>query len=126
MVQKESLYKGKSVEELKRLGSQELMSILTSDARRKYKRMTEADKKFLKKVENAKKPIKTHKRDMLILPIMIGKNISVHDGKAYQQVIVTEEMIGHRLGEYALTRRRVQHNAPGIGATRSSSSMSVK
>jgi small subunit ribosomal protein S19 len=63
---------------------------------------------------------------MLILPFMVGKNVMVHDGKTFQPVFITEEMIGHRLGEFALTRRRVTHSAPGIGATRSSASLSVK
>jgi small subunit ribosomal protein S19 len=126
MVIKEILYKGKKADELKKMSLPELFPLLDSDARRKVKRMTEKDRKFLDKVEKANKPIKTHMRAMVILPVMIGKQIMVHDGKAYQPVVITEEMIGHRLGEYALTRRRVMHSAPGIGATRSSASQSVK
>jgi small subunit ribosomal protein S19 len=126
MVIKESLYQGKRIDELKRMSLQELSLLLPSDARRKINRLTEADKKFVKKVEKSMKPVKTHKRNMLILPVMVGKSLMIHDGKSYQQVLVTDEMIGHRIGEFALTRRRVQHNAPGIGATRSSSSLSVK
>ncbi|MFH0870828.1 MAG: ribosomal protein S19 family protein [archaeon] len=104
----------------------ELSLILPSDARRKIKRLTDAEKKLMDKIQNAKKPVKTHSRGMLILPFMVGKTISVHDGHQYQPVLITEEMIGHRFGEYALTRRRVMHSAPGIGATKSSSSLSVK
>lgn len=126
MVIKEILYKGKKAEELKRMSMPELFPLLDSDARRKVKRLTDADRKFLAKVEKANKPIKTHLRAMVVLPVMIGKQIMIHNGKAYEPVVITEEMIGHRLGEYAMTRRRVQHNAPGIGATRSSASQSVK
>lgn len=126
MAIKELLYKGKKADELKRMSIPELFPLLDSDARRKVKRMTDTDRKFLVKVEKATKPVKTHYRAMVILPVMIGKTIMVHDGKSFQQVIITEEMIGHRLGEYSMTRRRVMHNAPGIGATRSSASQSVK
>ena len=63
---------------------------------------------------------------MIILPEMIGKTIKVHSGKEFVPVIIIEEMIGHCLGEFVLTRRRVEHSAPGIGATRSSAALSVK
>ena len=70
--------------------------------------------------------IETHCRDMIILPEMIGKTIKIHKGKEFVQVMIMENMIGHYLGEFALTRNRVEHSAPGIGATRSSAALSVK
>jgi small subunit ribosomal protein S19 len=126
MVQKEFTYKGRSVDELKKMSLAEFSMIAKSDMRRKVRRLTDADRKFIAKVEKSIKPVKTHNRDMIIVPVFVGKSIMIHDGHSYQQLFVTAEMIGHWLGEYALTRRKVQHNAPGIGATRSSSSMSVK
>jgi small subunit ribosomal protein S19 len=126
MVQKEFTYKGKSTEELKQMNLAEFSMLAKSDARRKIRRMTDADKKLAKKIENSKRPVKTHNRDMIILPSFIGKTIAIHTGKEYQQVVVMPEMIGHWIGEYAMTRKKVGHNAPGVGATRSSSSMSVK
>ena len=126
MVQKEFIYKGKTVEQLQQMSLTELSLILKSDARRKIKRLTEADKKFIVKVEKAKKPIKTQNRDMIILPSFVGKQLMIHSGKEYQPLIVTGEMIGHWIGEYAMTRKKVNHSAPGIGATRGSASMSVK
>jgi len=126
VVFKEFLFKGRKLDELKRMSIAELSLILPSDARRKIKRLTDAEKKLMDKIQNAKKPVKTHNRSMLILPFMVGKIISIHDGHQYQPVIITEEMIGRKFGEYALTRRRVMHSAPGIGATKSSSSLSVK
>ena len=126
MVQKEFTYKGRSVEDLKKMSLAEFSMLAKSDARRKIRRMTDADRKFTKKVENSKKPVKTHNRDMIILPVFVGKTIAIHTGKEYQQVLITPEMIGHWVGEYAMTRKKVGHNAPGVGATRSSSSMSVK
>ena len=63
---------------------------------------------------------------MIILPVMVGKKIKVYNGRQFMEVTIIEEMIGHYLGEFALTRSRVQHSAPGIGATRSSAALSVK
>ena len=63
---------------------------------------------------------------MIILPLMVGKTINVYNGKEFVAVRVTTEMLGHRLGEFALTRKRVQHHAPGVGATRSSQALSVR
>lgn len=64
--------------------------------------------------------LKTHVRDMIILPDMIGLSVKVHNGKEFFAVNIKAEMIGHYLGEYAITNRRVQHGAPGVGASRSS------
>ena len=80
----------------------------------------------LKKLEKNSTQVETHCRDMVIVPSMLGKMIKVHDGKGFVPVAIENEMLGHFLGEYALTRKRVQHSAPGIGATRSSASISVK
>ena len=57
---------------------------------------------------------------------MIGLKINVHNGRDYTPIEITGEMLGHRLGEFAVTRQKVKHGAAGIGATRSSASMSVK
>ncbi len=126
MVQKEFTYKGKTLEELQQMTLAEFSMLTKSDARRKIRRMNDQDKKLSNKIERAKKPVKTHNRDMIILPKFVGKTIAIHSGKEYQQVLILPEMIGHWIGEYAMTRKKVGHNAPGVGATRSSSSMSVK
>jgi small subunit ribosomal protein S19 len=65
-------------------------------------------------------PLRTHIRDMIILPDMIGLAISVHNGKEFYPVNIRKEMVGHYLGEYAITNKRVQHGAPGVGSSRSS------
>jgi len=64
--------------------------------------------------------LKTHLRDMIILPDMVGLNFRVPNGKEFAPVSVRPEMVGHYLGEYAITNRRVQHGAPGVGSSRSS------
>jgi small subunit ribosomal protein S19 len=65
-------------------------------------------------------PIRTHVRDMIILPDMIDLTINVHNGKDFSPIQIRPEMIGHYLGEYSITNKRVQHGAPGVGASRSS------
>ncbi len=120
-------YRGKTLEELQKMDLKELALLLTTSSRRKIRRgFTDAEKKFLKSIETSKKKVKTHCRDMIVLPNMVGKIISIHSGKEFKDLMIIPEMIGHRLGEFALTRSRVSHNAPGIGATRSSAALSVK
>lgn len=127
MAKKEFAYRGKNIEELKNMSLNELASLLPARQRRSLKRgLTEQQKILLSRIKKNKVNIKTHCRDMVILPEMIGKIIKVYNGKEFAPVTIVDEMIGHCLGEYALTRRRVEHSAPGIGATRSSASLSVK
>jgi len=127
MPKKEFTYKGKTAEELKMLSLNELAQLLTARQRRKLKRgFTEQQNILLKKLRANEKNIETQCRDMLILPEMFGKTIKVHRGKEFMPVVVEPDMIGHYLGEFVLTRKKVTHSAPGIGATRSSASLSVK
>jgi small subunit ribosomal protein S19 len=127
MAKKEFFYRGKNLEELKKLSLSELSELLPSRQRRGLKRgLTEQQKILFKKVKNDEKNIETHCRDMVVLPEMVGKTIKVHNGKEFVTVAIVEEMIGHCLGEFSLTRNRVEHSAPGIGATKSSAALSVK
>ncbi len=127
MAKKEFTYKGKLTEELKKLSLNELAQLLPARRRRTIKRgFTDQQKILLKKLRNNEKNIETHCRDMIILPEMVGKTIKIHQGREFVPVLIEQDMIGHCLGEFALTRKRVAHSAPGIGATRSSASLSVK
>jgi len=125
-------YKGKTEQELKDMSINEFMKIAPARIRRSLKRgLTEEQKRLLKKIKKAKegkikKTIKTHCRNMVIIPEMLGMLILVYSGKEFKPVNITVEMLGHYLGEFVLTRKQVQHSAPGIGATRSSAAMSVK
>ena len=126
-MKKEILFKGKELAELKNLSLNEFAELIPSRARRSLKRgLTEEQKKLLEKVQKSDKDIKTHARDMVVIPEMVGHLIKVHNGKEYIHVQIIEEMLGHFLGEFSLTRRRVAHNAPGVGATRSSAAISVR
>ena len=127
MAKKEFTYRGKTLEELKKMSINEFKELLPARQRRSLKRgLTDQQKILLKKIRNKEKDIETHCRDMIILPEMIGFMIKVHNGKEFVVAMMIEEMIGHYLGEFAMTRQKVEHSAPGIGATRSSTSLSVK
>ena len=126
---KEFSYRGKSLEELKSLDTREFAKYLGADSRRSVLRHFEVIEKFVKKCRKRAeqgKPIRTHLRDLVILPNMVDYTIFIHNGKEFVQIKMMPEMLGHRLGEFAQTRRKVEHGAPGIGATKSSASMSVK
>jgi small subunit ribosomal protein S19 len=127
MAKKEFKYRGKSIEELKEMSLKQLAELFPARARRKIARgFSEEQKKLLQDIRKGKREIKTHCRDMIILPEMVGVLIKVHKGNKFEIVKIEEDMIGHYLGEFALTRNKVSHSAPGIGATRSSSSLSVR
>jgi len=127
---KKFLYRGKSMEELDSMTLEEFSKLLSSRERRALKRgLTRQEKKLLETVRRNKgkdKLIRTHARDMVILPEMVGAKIGVHNGKEFKMVIIDAAMVGHRLGEFALTRGRVKHSAPGLGATRSSKFVPLK
>ena len=63
---------------------------------------------------------------MPILPEMVGMRFKVHNGREYIDVVVIQEMLGRRLGEYSHTTKLVKHSGPGIGATRGSKSVELK
>ena len=125
MVKKKFTYVGNDLEELKKMPFDELLEILPARPRRTLKRgMTQRQKKLIEKIKRVKSGdnirIKTHARDMTILPEMVGLTIEVHNGHEFKKVKIQPEMIGHYLGEFAPTRKRVRHGSPGMGATRSS------
>ncbi len=120
---REAKFRGRDIAELKALDVRESAKILDSRARRSVLRNFDVIEKFIKRCEKYKsknKRIRTHRRDLVIVPKLVGLTIRVHNGKTFQEVPITHEMIGHRLGEFAPTRQRVAHSAAGIGATKSS------
>lgn len=122
----EFAYRGKSIEELKEMSIREFSGLVPSRQRRSLSRgLTDQQRKLLEKLET-KDNVKTHCRDIVILPSMVGKTLKVHTGKEFQILKIEERMLGHFLGEFVLTRKRIQHSSPGVGATRSSASVSVR
>src|SRR3989344_3001339 len=120
---KEQIYRGQKLDFLKSLDVRESAKYLPSRSRRTVLRNFDSIEKFLKRCDKTlseKKRIKTHMRDLVIVPKMVGLTILVYNGKTFNEVILTTDMIGHRLGEFSLTRSRVNHGEAGIGATKSS------
>jgi len=121
------MLKGKTVEDLQKMSLEEFTKLIPSRSRRNLLRGFDNDeKKFLEKLRRFKKPVKTHIREMVIIPEMLDKRILLHNGKEWIAIDVKPEMLGHRLGEFALTRKRVMHSAPGVGATKSSKFLPLK
>lgn len=123
------VFKGMTPTEAAALGREQFLKLITSRERRSIKRNSLGYKKLLEKIAEKKgkgKPIRTHVREAVILPEWIGVKFQVHNGKEFQEITITAAMLGHRLGEFAYTTKRVQHSAPGIRATRGSKFLAVK
>ena len=121
-------YRGKTVEALQAMSMDEFIRLLPSRMRRSLRRGLSAEQRIIleKLRRHSNKPLRTHARDMIILPEMIGRSIHVYTGKEFKEVNITEKMIGHYLGEYAISMTRVRHGRPGIGASRSSMYIPLK
>lgn len=120
---REKKFYGLTLEQLKALPLKDVTNYMSARSRRSIVRHPEMVEKFVKSAEekiSRKKKIRTHLRDLIIVPKMVGMNIQIYNGKTFEDVAIDIEMIGHRLGEFALTRQKVNHSAAGIGATRGS------
>ena len=123
----EFTFRGKSLEELKKLSQDEFALLVPSRQRRTLQRgLSEDHKKLLHKVKIKDPNIRTHLRDMIVLPEMIGMKIAIHSGKEFMPIDILPEMMGHYFGEFVLTRKKVSHGAAGIGATKSSKFVPLK
>ncbi len=120
--------KGLNTEQIKKLSIEEFKKIIDSRSRRTLNRGLNTDEKILleKIRKNPDKFHKTHVRNMIILPEMIGIKFGVYTGKEWFQLVIEPKMIGHRLGEFAIPVKTVNHSSPGIGASRGSKNVSVK
>jgi len=122
-------FRGKSIEELKSLDVREFAKYLKSRARRAILRQFQDIEDFVsraKKKAGKNKPIKTHKRTVIIVPQMVGMKIQTYNGHEFVPTEITKEMLGHRLGEFSPTRGKVKHGAAGIGSTKGSKSQAKK
>ncbi len=123
----EFTFRGKSLDDVKKLNLDEFAQLVPARQRRTIQRgFSEEHKKLLHKVKIKDPNIKTHLRDMIVLPEMIGMKIAIHSGKEFTPVEIIPEMLGHYFGEFVLTRKRVTHGAAGVGATRSSKFIPLK
>ncbi len=121
--------RGLQSEQLKVTSLEEFSKLINSHERRSLKRMSMQMKNFLEHFRANKKlnkPIKTHMRQMVILPEMMDSRISVYDGHKFVELLISAEMLGRRLGEFVHTTKLVKHSGPGIGATRGSKTVELK
>jgi len=132
---KEFSYRGHSLVNLTGMSMDEFINLLPSRQRRSLQRgLTPEQRILLEKLREAKEAqkqgkevsLKTHVRDLIILPEMVGVKIQIHNGKEFVSVEMKAEMIGHYLGEFAITNKPVRHGTPGIGASRSSMYVPLK
>lgn len=91
--------------------------------------------RLIKKLREAKKntpygekpkPVRTHLRNCIVVPEMVGSVVDVYGGKYWNSVEVKADMVGHYLGEFSLTYKPIKHGKVGVGATRSSKFTSLK
>jgi len=132
---REFAYRGYNLDQLQGMSMDEFINILPSRQRRSLHRgLTPEQRILIEKIRGSKealrkgvsKSVKTHVRDMVILPEMIGSTVQVHNGKEFVSVEIKPDMIGHYLGEFAVTNKPVKHGTPGIGASRSSMYVPLK
>lgn len=132
---REFTYRGYTLQELQQMPMDDFIRLLPSSSRRSLLRVPpDEQRKLREKIRKAKKgaekgvkiTIKTHCRETVILPEMLGLTINVHNGKEFIPVEITPEKLGHRLGEFAITNKKVVHGIPGIGASRSSMYVPLK
>jgi len=120
-------FKGKTIEELQKMSLEDFSKLIPSRQRRALLRgFSKEEKKFLERLRKSNKPVRTHLREMIIVPEMVFKKVLVHNGNTWIGVDIKPEMVGHRVGEFALTRKRVMHSAPGVGATKASKFLPLK
>lgn len=123
-------FMGKSISDLSGMQKEDLIKVVNSSLRRRLKRnFTDGEKKLIEKIERSKatkKPVRTHLREMFILPSFVGLTVNVHNGKEFVPVEIKPNKVFHRLGEFAITVKQVRHGTPGLSATKSSSFVPIK
>jgi len=134
-VKKEFTYRGFNMEQLNAMplwpeGEEDdfIVGLLPSRVRRSLGRgLSVENEHFIERVaRSSTNTIRTHRRDVPILPQFVGRRIAIHNGQHFVEIDIKPEMIGHYLGEFAVTRRGVTHSGPGVGATRSSKHVPLK
>jgi len=125
---KEYTYRGMTIDKLQELSFEDFLKIVPSRQRRSFKRGLSKEQAKLINDSNNKpdKVMRTHRREMIIIPQFVGRTFSVHNGRAFVNLEIMPEMIGLYFGELAPTRTSPTHTGPGVGATKSSKFMPLK
>ena len=134
---KKFTFRGLELEKLLDLSNEELLGYVHARARRRMKRgLKRKPMTLIKRLRKAKKDvknpldkpkaIKTHLRNMIIVPEMIHSVVAVYNGKVFNLITIMPEMVGFYLGEFSISYRPVRHGRPGIGSTNSSRFIPLK
>jgi small subunit ribosomal protein S19 len=131
---KEFTYRGFTLDELQQMSMDDFIRTLPSRQRRSLLRGLPTEQRiFIEKLRKAtqeskkdKAVVKTHCRDIVILPEMVGVTVQLYNGREFSAIEITPQKIGHFLGEYAITNKKVVHGTPGIGASKSSMYVPLK
>merc|ERR1712221_6830 len=135
---KKYTYRGVDLDQLLAIKSENLIELLGCRQRRHFNRgIKRREENFLKRLRKAKKAmtgeigekpacVKTHLRNVVVIPEMVGSVIGIYNGKVFNQIEVKPEMINHYIGEFSMTYKPVRHGRPGIGATHSSRFIPLK
>mmetsp|Transcript_27880 Transcript_27880/g.68939 ORF Transcript_27880/g.68939 Transcript_27880/m.68939 type:complete len:143 (-) Transcript_27880:1043-1471(-) len=129
-------YKGLELDSLLKISAKDLVKLLKSRGRRKFSRgLRQKPITLIRKLRKAKKEtllgektqkVKTHLRNMIIVPEMIGNQLEVYNGVLFTNFEIKPEMVGHYFGEFSLTYKPVKHGRPGVGASSSSRFVPLK
>ncbi|KAL0210553.1 hypothetical protein RCL1_004989 [Eukaryota sp. TZLM3-RCL] len=130
-------YRGIDIDELMDMPQKQFVELLDARGRRKMLRgLGYKEKSLIAKLVKAKKAVtqagqkpnvvKTHLRNMIVVPDMVGSIVGVYNGKAFSAVEIRPDMIGQYLAEFSISYRPVRHGRPGVGATNSSKFVSLK
>jgi small subunit ribosomal protein S19 len=126
---KEFTFRGLTLPELQALSFEDLLEYLPARARRSLSRgYTKEEVHLLEDIRATEPgtPVRTHRREMIITPEMVGHVIALYTGKEFVNFQIQPEMIGHAFGEFVLTRKGVKHGGVGVGATRGSKHLPLK
>jgi small subunit ribosomal protein S15e len=133
---KKFTFRGLSLEQLIGLKQEQVIELLGSKQRRRFRRSIKHKyNKFVAKLRKAKSnlqpgdkpnPVKTHMRDAIILPEMVGSVVGIYTGKEFANVEIKFDMIGSYLAEFALSYKPTSHGKPGVGATKGSAHTALK
>ena len=127
---KKSMYRGVELQQLIAKPLEEVVAMFPARQRRRYARgVTKKYENLVKKCTHAKKTqvegekpvaVKTHLRNCIIIPEMVGSVVAIYSGKTFNPVEIKPDMIGHYLAEFSMSYTPVAHGKLGVGATRSS------
>merc|ERR1712100_650118 len=118
---KKFYFRGVDLDALMEISTEEFGNLVTARTRRYYALNKKLRKAKRESVQGEKPAVvKTHLRDAIVVPEMVGSMVGVYNGITFNSVEIKPEMIGHYLGEFSISYKPVRHGRPGIGATNSS------